>query len=292
MVENNSFLNRSFSFPCPAKLNLFLYINGRREDGYHELQTLFQFLDFSDQLTVTINNSGNITLENQLDDVVLEDNLIFRAAKLLQQYTQTSLGASLSIEKKLPMGGGVGGGSSDAATTLVALNYLWQTNLSLSQLAELGLKLGADVPIFVHGKAAFAEGIGEKISYCEPDEKYYVVLKPNVAISTAKIFQDPKLPRNTPKRSLSQLLADVYTNDCEKVVRDHYPEVEQAIQWLVQYAPTRLTGTGACIFAEFDSQDAAIAVYQQRPTHLSGFVAKGVNRSPLYLALEDMQQNC
>ena len=292
MVENNSFLNRSFSFPCPAKLNLFLYINGRREDGYHELQTLFQFLDFSDQLTVTINNSGNITLENQLDDVVLEDNLIFRAAKLLQQYTQTSLGASLSIEKKLPMGGGVGGGSSDAATTLVALNYLWQTNLSLSQLAELGLKLGADVPIFVHGKAAFAEGVGEKISYCEPDEKYYVVLKPNVAISTAKIFQDPKLPRNTPKRSLSQLLADVYTNDCEKVVRDHYPEVEQAIQWLVQYAPTRLTGTGACIFAEFDSQDAAIAVYQQRPTHLSGFVAKGVNRSPLYLALENMQQNC
>ncbi|MEH8107691.1 4-(cytidine 5'-diphospho)-2-C-methyl-D-erythritol kinase [Gallibacterium anatis] len=292
MVENNSFLNRSFSFPCPAKLNLFLYINGRREDGYHELQTLFQFLDFSDQLTVTINNSGNITLENQLDDVVLEDNLIFRAAKLLQQYTQTSLGASLSIEKKLPMGGGVGGGSSDAATTLVALNYLWQTNLSLSQLAELGLKLGADVPIFVHGKAAFAEGVGEKISYCEPDEKYYVVLKPNVAISTAKIFQDPKLPRNTPKRSLSQLLADVYTNDCEKVVRDHYPEVEQAIQWLVQYAPTRLTGTGACIFAEFDSQDAAIAVYQQRPTHLSGFVAKGVNRSPLYLALEDTQQNC
>ena len=292
MVENNSFLNRSFSFPCPAKLNLFLYINGRREDGYHELQTLFQFLDFSDQLTVTINNSGNITLENQLDDVVLVDNLIFRAAKLLQQYTQTSLGASLSIEKKLPMGGGVGGGSSDAATTLVALNYLWQTNLSLSQLAELGLKLGADVPIFVHGKAAFAEGVGEKISYCEPDEKYYVVLKPNVAISTAKIFQDPKLPRNTPKRSLSQLLADVYTNDCEKVVRDHYPEVEQAIQWLVQYAPTRLTGTGACIFAEFDSQDAAIAVYQQRPTHLSGFVAKGVNRSPLYLALEDMQQNC
>lgn len=292
MVENNSFLNRSFSFPCPAKLNLFLYINGRREDGYHELQTLFQFLDFSDQLTVTINNSGNITLENQLDDVVPEDNLIFRAAKLLQQYTQTSLGASLSIEKKLPMGGGVGGGSSDAATTLVALNYLWQTNLSLSQLAELGLKLGADVPIFVHGKAAFAEGVGEKISYCEPDEKYYVVLKPNVAISTAKIFQDPKLPRNTPKRSLSQLLADVYTNDCEKVVRDHYPEVEQAIQWLVQYAPTRLTGTGACIFAEFDSQDAAIAVYQQRPTHLSGFVAKGVNRSPLYLALENMQQNC
>lgn len=292
MVENNSFLNRSFSFPCPAKLNLFLYINGRREDGYHELQTLFQFLDFSDQLTVTINNSGNITLENQLDDVVPEDNLIFRAAKLLQQYTQTSLGASLSIEKKLPMGGGVGGGSSDAATTLVALNYLWQTNLSLSQLAELGLKLGADVPIFVHGKAAFAEGVGEKISYCEPDEKYYVVLKPNVAISTAKIFQAPKLPRNTPKRSLSQLLADVYTNDCEKVVRDHYPEVEQAIQWLVQYAPTRLTGTGACIFAEFDSQDAAIAVYQQRPTHLSGFVAKGVNRSPLYLALENMQQNC
>ncbi|MFC0322967.1 4-(cytidine 5'-diphospho)-2-C-methyl-D-erythritol kinase [Gallibacterium melopsittaci] len=290
MTDITSRFGKEFSFPCPAKLNLFLYINQRRPDGYHELQTLFQFLDYGDWLTVSINPTGEIVLLDQLAGVALKDNLIYRAAKLLQQTTQCKLGATLRLEKHLPMGGGVGGGSSDAATTLVALNFLWQTNLSIEQLATLGLQLGADVPIFIHGKAAFAEGVGEKISYCHPTEKYFVVLKPDVSISTAKIFRDPNLPRTTPKRSLEVLLSSVYTNDCEKVVRDHYPEVEQAIQWLVQYAPTRLTGTGACIFAEFDSQDRALTVFQQRPANLTGFVAKGVNESPLYLALKEIQK--
>ncbi|OBW90798.1 4-(cytidine 5'-diphospho)-2-C-methyl-D-erythritol kinase [Gallibacterium salpingitidis] len=289
-MTTNPFLGKLLRFPCPAKLNLFLYINQKRADGYHELQTLFQFLDYGDWLTITINNTGKIELTNSLEGVALEQNLIYRAAKMLQQTTQSTLGASIHLEKHLPMGGGVGGGSSDAATTLVALNYLWQTQLSVDQLAELGLQLGADVPIFVHGKAAFAEGVGEKITYCQPPEKYYVVVKPNVAISTAKVFQDPNLPRQTPKKPLAVLLSENYTNDCEKVVRDHYPEVEQAIQWLVQYAPTRLTGTGACIFAEFDSQDRALAVFQQRPSDLTGFVAKGVNQSPLYLTLAEIQQ--
>ncbi|WKT00819.1 4-(cytidine 5'-diphospho)-2-C-methyl-D-erythritol kinase [Gallibacterium salpingitidis] len=289
-MTTNPFLGKPLRFPCPAKLNLFLYINQKRADGYHELQTLFQFLDYGDWLTITINNTGKIELTNPLEGVALEQNLIYRAAKMLQQATQSTLGASIHLEKHLPMGGGVGGGSSDAATTLVALNYLWQTQLSVDQLAELGLQLGADVPIFVHGKAAFAEGVGEKITYCQPPEKYYVVVKPNVAISTAKVFQDPNLPRQTPKKPLAVLLSENYTNDCEKVVRDHYPEVEQAIQWLVQYAPTRLTGTGACIFAEFDSQDRALAVFQQRPSDLTGFVAKGVNQSPLYLTLAEIQQ--
>lgn len=290
LMTTHPFLGKPLRFPCPAKLNLFLYINQKRADGYHELQTLFQFLDYGDWLTITINNTGKIELTNPLEGVALEQNLIYRAAKMLQQTTQTTLGASIHLEKHLPMGGGVGGGSSDAATTLVALNYLWQTQLSVDQLAELGLQLGADVPIFVHGKAAFAEGVGEKITYCQPPEKYYVVVKPNVAISTAKVFQDPNLPRQTPKKPLAVLLSENYTNDCEKVVRDHYPEVEQAIQWLVQYAPTRLTGTGACIFAEFDSQDRALAVFQQRPSDLTGFVAKGVNQSPLYLTLAEIQQ--
>ena len=208
-------------FPCPAKLNLFLYINGKRPDGYHELQTLFQFLDFGDWLSIQVRNDSKINLVSSIPDLNLEDNLIYRAATLLQRHTNTSLGADLELDKILPIGGGVGGGSSNAATTLVALNDLWKTGLTTEELAQLGLSLGADVPIFVHGKAAFAEGVGEQITYCEAPEKWYVVLKPNVSISTAVVFSDPALPRKTPKKSLSQLLQEEYANDCEKVVRDH-----------------------------------------------------------------------
>ena len=186
------------------------------------------------------------------------------------------------------MGGGIGGGSSNAATTLLALNYLWQTNLSIDELADLGLKLGADVPIFVHGQAAFAEGVGEKIQYCKPQEKYYVVLKPETAISTAVVFSDPDLPRNTEKRSLVQLLNQPFANDCEKVVRTQYPEVEKALLWLLQYAPARLTGTGACVFAEFDDEKSAQAVFQQKPKEFFGFVAKGLNVSPLHAMLKQL----
>lgn len=275
----------SLTLPSPAKLNLFLYITGKRSDGYHELQTLFQFLDFGDELTLTVRQDGNITLINPIDGVPNEQNLIYRAAKLLQHHTACGLGADLAIVKRLPMGGGVGGGSSNAATVLVGLNQLWQTGLSLKQLAEIGLSLGADVPIFVRGFSAFAEGVGEKLTPCEPPEKWYLVLKPDVSISTALIFQHPDLPRSTPKRDLAQLLAEKWQNDCEKIVRDHYSKVDDLLAWLLQYAPARLTGTGACIFAEFACEKTARAVLAQAPKNVQGFVAQGQNLSPLHRKL-------
>ncbi|WP_301097951.1 4-(cytidine 5'-diphospho)-2-C-methyl-D-erythritol kinase [Otariodibacter sp.] len=278
-------MSNILTFPSPAKLNLFLYITGKRSDGYHELQTLFQFLDFGDDIHFEITQGSQIELLDQLDSVPVEQNLIYKAAKLLQQHTACSLGAKIGITKRLPMGGGVGGGSSNAATTLVVLNQLWNTQLSLETLAELGLTLGADVPIFVRGHAAFAEGVGEKLTFCNPPEKWFVVLKPNVSISTALIFNQPSLPRNTPKRKLQELLSINWKNDCEKVVRDQYSEVEDLIAWLVQYAPFRLTGTGACIFAEFESEAKARQVFANKPNDIQGFVAKGQNISPLHQKL-------
>ncbi|MDU7462899.1 MAG: 4-(cytidine 5'-diphospho)-2-C-methyl-D-erythritol kinase [Haemophilus haemolyticus] len=276
-------------FPSPAKLNLFLYINGKLPNGYHELQTLFQFLDFGDWLEISIREEDNqIVLTPEIPNLKTEDNLIYRAAKLLQEKANIQLGANIHLNKILPIGGGVGGGSSNAATALVALNYLWQANLSIDELAKLGLTLGADVPIFVHGHAAFAEGVGEKITYCEPAEKWFVVLKPDDSISTAVIFQDPNLLRNTPKKSLEQLLSEPYVNDCEKVVINHYSNVEKAINWLLQYAPARLTGTGACVFAEFDHEAEAQAVFRQKPEEFFGFVAKGLNVSPLHAMLKQL----
>lgn len=276
-------------FPSPAKLNLFLYINGKLPNGYHELQTLFQFLDFGDWLEISIREEDNqIVLTPEIPNLKTEDNLIYRAAKLLQEKANIQLGANIHLDKILPMGGGVGGGSSNAATALVTLNYLWQANLSIDELAKLGLTLGADVPIFVHGHAAFAEGVGEKITYCEPAEKWFVVLKPDDSISTTVIFQDPNLPRNTPKKSLEQLLSESYVNDCEKVVINHYSNVEKALNWLLQYAPARLTGTGACVFAEFDNEAEAQAVFRQKPEAFFGFVAKGLNVSPLHAMLKQL----
>lgn len=275
-------------FPSPAKLNLFLYINGRLDNGYHELQTLFQFLDFGDWLDIEVRDDQQIYLSPEFSLLKVEDNLIYRAALLLQQHTRCKLGANIHLDKILPMGGGVGGGSSNAATTLVVLNQLWNTQCSTEELARLGLQLGADVPIFIHGRAAFAEGVGEVIHYCTPPEKWYVVLKPNVSISTGLIFQDPRLSRNTPKKSLSQLLSEKYANDCEKIVRDRYPEVEELLCWLLQYAPARLTGTGACIFAEFDDFQSAQVVFQHKPKNCFGFVAQGVNISPLHQMMKQL----
>lgn len=271
--------------PSPAKLNLFLYITGKRPNGYHELQTLFQFLDFGDEIAIEVTDDGEIELLNEVQGVRKEDNLIYRAAKLLQKTTACKQGARIGVTKNLPMGGGVGGGSSNAATVLVGLNELWQTGVSPEKLAELGLSLGADVPIFVRGRAAFAEGVGEILTPCAPAEKWYVVLKPEAAISTAAVFQDPRLPRNTPKRSMEKLLAGEWLNDCEKVVRDHYFKVEELIQELLQYAPFRLTGTGACVFAEFNSKSEAEKVFEHRPRNVYGFVAKGQNISPLHQKL-------
>ncbi|MDV2381795.1 4-(cytidine 5'-diphospho)-2-C-methyl-D-erythritol kinase [Vibrio cholerae] len=276
-------------WPSPAKLNLFLYITGRRANGYHDLQTLFQFLDHGDELIITANSSGNITLSPALADVALEDNLIYKAAMALKNAAQSPLGADIQLHKVLPMGGGIGGGSSNAATTLVALNYLWQTGLSDDQLAEIGLALGADVPVFTRGFAAFAEGVGEELSAVEPEEKWYLVVRPAVSIATKDIFTHPQLMRNTPKRDLASLLATPYENDCEKIVRSLYPEVDKQLSWLLQYAPSRLTGTGSCVFAEFSSRKDAQAVFAQLSDNVLAFVAQGRNVSPLRKTLADYQ---
>jgi 4-diphosphocytidyl-2-C-methyl-D-erythritol kinase len=282
-------INRKTTWPSPAKLNLFLYITGRRDNGYHDLQTLFQFLDRSDELSICANLSGNITLSTPLPGVKLTDNLIWKAATALQAHTDCPYGAEIDINKILPMGGGIGGGSSNAATVLVALNYLWQTNLSDAELATIGLTLGADVPVFIHGHAAYAEGVGEQLHPVDVEQKWFLVIRPNVAISTAEIFSHPDLTRNTKKQPLETLLSTPFHNDCEKIVRLIYPEVDKQLSWLLQYAPSRLTGTGSCVFAEFSHEKEAKAVYTQLPDNLSAFISRGLNRSPLKERLADYQ---
>ena len=278
-------------WPSPAKLNLFLYITGQRADGYHTLQTLFQFLDYGDTIDITPRSDGEIHLLTPVEGVSHEDNLIVRAARSLMKAASESnclpkgSGADISIDKRLPMGGGLGGGSSNAATVLVALNHLWQCGLSVDELAALGLTLGADVPVFVRGHAAFAEGVGEILTPVEPEEKWYLVAHPGVSIPTPVIFNDPDLPRNTPKRSIKTLLKCEFGNDCEVIARKRFREVDAALSWLLEYAPSRLTGTGACVFAEFDTESRARQVLEQAPEWLKGFVAKGVNLSPLHRAL-------
>ncbi|SUB82734.1 4-diphosphocytidyl-2-C-methyl-D-erythritol kinase [Pragia fontium] len=273
------------NWPSPAKLNLFLYITGRRPDGYHDLQTLFQFLDYGDTLNFTVRQDDQIRLLTPLDGVPEQQNLIVRAAKRLRQFSGCKLGADITIEKILPMGGGLGGGSSNAATVLVALNHLWKCHVTVDELCQIGLELGADVPVFIYGHAAFAEGVGEKFQPAEPKEKWYLVAHPGVHIATPVIFSDADLIRNTPKRSLLTLLDTPFSNDCEPIARKRFPEVEQLISWLLEYAPSRLTGTGACVFAEFESQAAALNVLKQAPEWLHGFVAQGVNTSPLQSVL-------
>ncbi|MGK3363175.1 4-(cytidine 5'-diphospho)-2-C-methyl-D-erythritol kinase [Citrobacter portucalensis] len=278
-------------WPSPAKLNLFLYITGQRADGYHTLQTLFQFLDYGDTIDIAPRSDGEIHLLTPVEGVAHEDNLIVRAARsLMKAASESNLlakgsGADISIDKRLPMGGGLGGGSSNAATVLVALNHLWQCGLSVDELAALGLTLGADVPVFVRGHAAFAEGVGEILTPVEPEEKWYLVAHPGVSIPTPVIFNDPDLPRNTPKRSIKTLLKCEFGNDCEVIARKRFREVDAALSWLLEYAPSRLTGTGACVFAEFDTESRARQVLEQAPEWLKGFVAKGVNLSPLHRAL-------
>ncbi|ATF10477.1 4-(cytidine 5'-diphospho)-2-C-methyl-D-erythritol kinase [Candidatus Enterovibrio altilux] len=277
-------------WPSPAKLNLFLYITGQRENGYHDLQTLFQFLDYGDTLTISPNQTGKVTISPAIGGVAVKNNLIYRAAMVLQDKTGSTNGAHIHIDKILPMGGGLGGGSSNAATTLIALNYLWNTRLTTDELVRLSVTLGADVPVFVLGVTAFAEGIGELLQPAYAKEKWYIVVKPDVTIETAKIFKHPNLTRNTSKRSLNVLLTKKHENDCEKIVRELFPEVDKAILWLLEYAPSRLTGTGACIFAEFQYEAVAHSILDKLPDWLSGFVARGVNTSPLVITLNKQLQ--
>ncbi|MCG7985426.1 MAG: 4-(cytidine 5'-diphospho)-2-C-methyl-D-erythritol kinase [Candidatus Thiodiazotropha lotti] len=271
----------SLSCPAPAKLNLMLRIVGRREDGYHDLQTVFQFIDRQDRLDFKYRPDGQIVITNPLPEVPEQQNLCFRAAKMLQQITGTDAGVELTLHKILPMGGGLGGGSSDAATTLVALNHLWGLGLGQDQLMQLGGSLGADVPIFIHGQAAWAEGVGDKMTDIELPEPWFLVLNPACHVSTAEIFGQPDLTRNSPRIKIRAFLEGNSQNDCLAVVRRRHPEVAQAMDWLDQYAVARLTGTGACLFAEFAERRAANEVLDRLPSDLTGFVARGLNRSPL-----------
>ncbi|MCP4323648.1 MAG: 4-(cytidine 5'-diphospho)-2-C-methyl-D-erythritol kinase [Psychromonas sp.] len=279
----------STRWPAPAKLNLFLYINSQREDGYHELQTLFQFIDLCDYLTIKTNLSGKITITPDIDGLVLTDNLIYKAAMKLKEYGHDKLGANIQLEKNLPMGGGLGGGSSDAATTLLALNYHWDLNLTKMQLAEIGLSLGADLPIFINGTASVAEGVGELLTCVEPAENHYLVAIPDCHISTPEVFQNRELIRNTKKRSLTQLMSQNWLNDCEPSVKNSYPKVAKVIEWLIEYAPTRLTGTGACVFSTFATAQEAQVVLDKSPTWLRVFSCKGLNNSPVNALLSTLK---
>jgi len=274
--------------PAPAKLNRLLHITGRRADGYHELQTLFQFLYLSDSVSLTLRHDGRINLASALAGVAADDNLALRAARLLKRQAPAGCGATLAIDKHLPMGGGLGGGSSNAATVLLGLNTLWQLNLSLDTLATLGLSLGADVPVFVHGHSAWAEGIGEKLTAVTLETPWFVILHPGVSVFTPAVFSDPQLTRHTPPISMARALqggASTWQNDCEAVVKTHYPPVTKALDFLGRFAPSRLTGTGACVFAAFDNAKDAERVAQAASQYGTAWVAKGCNVSPLHDAL-------
>lgn len=270
-------------WPSPAKLNLFLHITGQRANGYHELQSVFQMLDFGDEINFNITpDSPNIDLTTPIEGVANDDNLIVKAAKKLQQHCAITAGCQIALRKRLPMGGGIGGGSSNAATTLVALNALWGCGLETAELADIGLTLGADVPVFVRGDTAFAEGVGESLAPIKISKAWYLVVFPNCHISTAEVFGAQSLVRNTPKISITDYTFEKTHNDCQAVVINHYPEVANLLQWLLKYAPSRMTGTGACVFAVFDSEQAATRIHQKLPEQWSGFVAQGVDKSPLF----------
>lgn len=280
-------MTASITLTAPPKLNLFLHITGRREDGYHNLQTLFQLLDGGDRLTFTPNHSGAITLSPQIETVAESDNLIVRAALALQQETNCSRGCDIQLDKQLPMGGGLGGGSSNAATTLLALNKLWGCDLPLSRLAELGAKLGADVPVFVEGRSAFAEGIGERLTPMEIGEYWYLVITPDCAVSTEEIFSHPQLTRNSPAIKIRALSGEQYRNDCQPIVEELYPPVKQAVEWLKNYGQPLMTGTGASVFCRWTSEDEAKAVLARVPQHWRAFIARGVNQSPVHQKLNE-----
>jgi len=273
------------NWPAPAKINLFLHITGRRDDGYHLLQTAFQFLDYGDALTFKVRQDGEITRQTEIPGVPADQDLVVRAARSLQQFSDTPLGADIKINKKLPMGGGLGGGSSDAATTLVALNHLWKLSLNEDQLAEIGLALGADVPVFVRGQAAWAEGVGENLTPLKLPEPWFLVVIPPCHVPTAKIFLDSDLTRDSQTIKIPAFFAGQGENVCEPIVRKHFPEVDKALNWLTNFSPARMSGTGACVFAPFESEAEAKQVLAQMPSEWQGFVAKGLNQSPLLAQL-------
>jgi len=285
MSENST----SSWWPAPAKLNLFLHITGQREDGYHLLQTVFQLIDLTDQLKFTLTQDGAITRASTLAGVAEEDDIVVKAARLLQSYSHSSLGAIITVDKKLPMGGGLAGGSTDAATTLVALNKLWGCGLDIAQLCELGLTLGADVPVFIQGHSAWAEGVGEQLQAIELPENWFLVINPGISVSTTEIFRSTELRRDCPTSTIRDFLATAsaqenqagFTNVFTPLVRKQYPKIDAAMQDLAEFAEPKLTGTGGCIFAAFSSQTDAQDAFARLSSRWQAWLARGLNHSPL-----------
>jgi 4-diphosphocytidyl-2-C-methyl-D-erythritol kinase len=277
-------------WPAPAKLNLFLHVTGRRADGYHELQTLFQLIDLCDTVAISVREDGQIERPVGPPQVPFEADLTVRAARALQSATGTRLGASLKVRKRIPQGGGLGGGSSDAATTLLALNEMWNCGLSLSELASLASPLGADVPVFVQGSSAWAEGVGERLTPVTLPGTWYVVIYPGVSMSTREVFQSPELTRNSPLITIRAFFESGGRNDCEPVVRSRVPQVAEALEWLARFAPARLTGTGSCVFSACGSASDAERLAARVPDRWMSFVAQGLNTSPVHELLKHGRQ--
>ena len=279
-------MSEALTLLSPAKLNLFLHITGRRTDGYHNLQTLFQLVDYGDTLSFSLRDDGEISLSPEIPGVAFEDNLIIKAVRLLEKHKKPNLGVDIQLQKRLPMGGGIGGGSSNAATTLVALNHLWQCGLSRKELLAMGLRLGADVPVFINAQTAWAEGVGEHLQAIELPEKWFLIVQPDCHVSTQAIFSHKDLTRDTPAIKVAAFLEQGGHNDCQALVRKLYPPVDEALNWLEKFTHSaQMTGTGACIFAPFDTVEEAEQMLHRLPKHLPGFVAKGINQSPLYKLL-------
>jgi 4-diphosphocytidyl-2-C-methyl-D-erythritol kinase len=286
MSLEDEFLGSPEPWPAPAKLNLCLHIVGRRADGYHLLQSAMQVISLTDELRFYRRPQGCIERIGGPSDIPSDSDLTVRAARLLARRTGHPAGVAIELCKRIPVQAGLGGGSSDAATVLCALNELWGLGLTAEQLAELGLMLGADVPFFIHGRAAWMEGIGEQITFCDLPTACYLVIKPQAAVSTREIFQAPELTRNSPVTTIRAFLAGGGRNDCTSTVRRRYPEVAESLDWLSQFADARLTGTGSCIFAAMRDEAAANAVLAQLPLRWRGFVVHGLNRSPLLARVE------
>lgn len=274
-----------FTLSAPAKINLCLLITGRRPDGYHDLQTAFQMLDIFDTLSFEL--SDQLSVESNID-LPVQTNLVYLAAKLLQEFSATKQGATIHLDKFLPMGAGLGGGSSDAATTLLGLNRLWNLNISAKELMRLGRQLGADVPVFVFAQSAWGEGIGEVLTPLVLKSSFYLIVSPNCHVDTARIFSHPELTRDSSTITIARFLEHGARNDCEIVVRELYPEVDEVLLWLNKWGPAKMTGTGSCVFLQFDSRLEAQSVAKQVPEQWTTFVAQGLDKSPVVSELAQL----
>jgi 4-diphosphocytidyl-2-C-methyl-D-erythritol kinase len=278
-------MNGGFSYyPAPAKLNLFLHVTGRRADGYHLLQTVFRFIDYGDEVGFRLRRDNRIHRLAPIAGIAENQDLTLRAARLLQSASGCRLGVDIAVDKRLPVGGGLGGGSSDAATTLIVLNQLWELGLSRSRLQQIALQLGADVPVFVFGRSAFAEGVGERLQTISLDPAWYLVLVPQVTVSTAEIFAASELTRNTKAIKIAAFSVGQGHNDLQPVACERFPEIARHLNWLGKFCRAAMTGSGACVFGAFDSESSARSVLDQLPADMKGFVARGLDRHPLYVA--------